>query len=102
MIAVERRVQTVDVETFLTTLHVVIDEFAKIAAPPSPPSVGRQQQLSVGEALTVAMFEPQPLRRAPRRCSIDPRMPVLPFDRSGRAPAPSVRRPASAPAHWLV
>ncbi len=29
----------VDVDTFLTTLYVVIDEFAKSEAPPAPPSV---------------------------------------------------------------
>lgn len=46
----------VDVDTFLTTLYVVIDEFAKSEAPPAPPSVGRRRRLCLSEVLTLAVF----------------------------------------------
>lgn len=45
-----------DVETFLTTLYVVIDEFAKTHLPPGAPRVGRRPQLSLSEVLTLALF----------------------------------------------
>lgn len=46
----------VDVDTFLTTLYVVIDEFAKAQMPPAPLAVGRRRRLSLSEVLTLAVF----------------------------------------------
>lgn len=45
-----------DVETFLTTLYVLLDAFAKTQLPPVPPTVGRRSHLSVSEVLTLAIF----------------------------------------------
>lgn len=45
-----------DVETFLTTLYVLLDTFAKTQLPPAAPSVGRPSHLSVSEVLTLAIL----------------------------------------------
>lgn len=45
-----------DVETFLTTLYVLLDEFAKTQLPSTPPGVGRPSHLSLSEVLTLAIF----------------------------------------------
>jgi hypothetical protein len=45
-----------DVETFLTTLYVVIDEFAKTQWPAPDLRCGRRRRLCLSEVLTLAVF----------------------------------------------
>ena len=45
-----------DVDTFLTTLYVLVDECDKTALPPEPPTTGPASALSRSEALTLALF----------------------------------------------
>ena len=45
----------VDVDTFLTTLYVMIDDFCKTSLPPEP-HPGPQAALSRSEVMTLAIF----------------------------------------------
>src|SRR5262245_13077853 len=45
----------VDVDTFLTTLYVIVDDFGKLSLPPEP-HPGPQAALSRSEVLTLALF----------------------------------------------
>jgi len=45
-----------DVDTFLTTLYVLVDECDKTALPAEPPTTGPASALSRSEALTLALF----------------------------------------------
>lgn len=45
-----------DVETFLTTLYVLIDGFAKTQVAAAPPRAGRRGRLSLSEVLTLAVL----------------------------------------------
>lgn len=45
-----------DVDTFLTTLYVLVDEGDKTALPPDPPVPGPAPALSRSETLTLALF----------------------------------------------
>jgi hypothetical protein len=45
----------VDVDTFLTTLYVMVDDFCKVAWPPEP-HPGPQATLSRSEVVTLALF----------------------------------------------
>ena len=47
----------VEVDTFLTTLYVMVDDFCKVSLPPEPPP-GPQATLSWSEVVTVALFVP--------------------------------------------
>lgn len=46
----------IDLDTFLTTLYVMIDDFCKSALPPEPNHPGPQASLSRSEVLTLALF----------------------------------------------
>lgn len=46
-----------DVDTFLTTVYVLVDEYAKAALPPEPRRVGRPPALCRSEVLTLALLE---------------------------------------------
>jgi len=45
----------VDVDTFLTTLYVMVDDFCRLALPPAP-HPGPQAALSRSEVVTLALF----------------------------------------------
>lgn len=45
-----------DVDTFLTTLYVLVDECDKTVLSPDPPTPGPASALSRSEALTLAIF----------------------------------------------
>ena len=45
-----------DVDTFLTTLYVLVDECNKAILPAAPPTPGPAPALSRSEALTLALF----------------------------------------------
>lgn len=45
-----------DVDTFLTTVYVLVDDYAKAHAPPAPGGPGRPASLSASEVVTVALF----------------------------------------------
>src|SRR5215831_10233275 len=44
----------VDVDTFLTTLYVMVDDFCRLSLPPAP-HPGPQAALSLGEVVTLAL-----------------------------------------------
>lgn len=46
----------VDIETYLTTLYVLVDTYCKAHMPPAPPKPGRKPSLSVSEVVTLAIF----------------------------------------------
>jgi hypothetical protein len=45
----------IDVDTFLTTLYVMVDDFCQLSLPPEP-HPGPQAALSRSEAVTLAIF----------------------------------------------
>jgi hypothetical protein len=44
------------VDTFLTELYVMADDFCKVELPPTPPRPGARPSLSVSEVITLALF----------------------------------------------